>query len=407
MKIGYIVADYDVPLVGSEGCSLHIHGLTDALRAAGHDVFFLCAEPGERAGADDRVYAIEPRGLGAAAWDALMADMAVWNADLDRDLRLLFFNEWLQTEGARIVAAEQPDVLYERYALFGWGGTELARRRGIPLLLEVNTDLRTEQDGYRKFVFTEAAEQIERAVFGAASAVLPVSEWLRDYAVSQGAERERVHVVPNAVDASLFAEAPSGAATRARYGLADCHVVGFVGSLQPWHDLTGLLHAFELLHTFDSDIRLLIVGDGDARSSLADEARRRRLGHAVTFTGHLTHAAVPDAIAAMDVAVAPYKGGQELGFLPMKLFEYMAAGRPTVAAAVGAIPSYVEDGETGRLYAPGDDEALAAAIAECLAEPGRAAEMGRRARDRALAEHTWDMTAAKVVALAERLVASG
>lgn len=408
MRIGYLCSDFDVPLYGDEGCSIHIRDFTDALVEAGHDVFIVCAslDGAPQSTARARVYQVEPQGLDRLAWELLEREPLVEEGQLARDLRLVLYNASLGSEGSAIIEDERPDLLYERYALFGWGGAMLARKHGIPLVLEVNAPLTVEQEGYEKFVLTSLAERMEAEVFRAADAVVAVSSWLKDWIVSRGTDGEKVHVVPNGVSATLFAGASEAADARSRLGLDGKRVIGFVGSFQPWHDVDGLLRAFAQLHDDDPDVRLLIVGDGEPRGELQELALALGLNSAAVFVGHLRHERVPEAIGAMDVTVAPYDGGQELGFLPLKLFEYMASGKPTVAAAVGQIPSFVEHGRTGLLYPPGDDELLAEALRTLLYSETTATAIGAAAREHVLRDHTWDVVARRVVALAEPLVRS-
>jgi glycosyltransferase involved in cell wall biosynthesis len=79
----------------------------------------------------------------------------------------------------------------------------------------------------------------------------------------------------------------------------------------------------------------------------------------------------------------------------------MAAGRPTVAAAVGEIGGLIEHGETGLLYPPGDDRRLAEAIDSLLTRPEVACRLGDAARAKVLRDHTWSAVAQRIVRLAE------
>lgn len=390
MKVGYLCSDFDVPLYGAEGCSVHIRELCSALERGGHDVFHVCAELGtDSPPPSDRVYRIEAEPSGAEDWR------------LERDLRLLRYNEALVARGTKILRRERPDVLYERYALFGWGGVELARRHGIPLLLEVNTNLRLEQDGYELFVLTGAAEQLEREIFRSASAVIAVSQWLADWILGLGVEGERVHVIPNAVSDLLFRRRASGSGVRRRYGLDGKRVVGFVGSFQPWHDLRGLIAAFSELAGSDPDLRLLLVGDGPDRQALEREVHEVGLGGSSVFTGNVPHDDVPSVLAAMDVAAVPYRSRGDFYFSPLKLFECMAAGRPTLAASIGQIAEIVDHEQTGLLYEPGSRVGLAEGMRRLLYDEELARTVGTAARRRILARHTWSRVADMIVAIAE------
>src|ERR1051325_1646242 len=200
MKIGYICSDIDIPLFGDEGCSIHVRDVTDAWVDIGHEVFILSASLGEPAmPTKAKVYEIQPTGLEAVGWSALEEEPIVQDHHLERDLRSVVYNAWLNHEGAAIVERERPDFLCERYSLFGWGGIELARRYQIPLILEVNDPLCREQAGYERFTLTSTAERMEREIVCAADAIVAVSEWVKDWVVSlRGSERD-VYVIPNGV----------------------------------------------------------------------------------------------------------------------------------------------------------------------------------------------------------------
>src|SRR5207244_1532000 len=128
-------------------------------------------------------------------------------------------------------------------------------------------------------------EVMERWVLETADAVVAVSEPLRDWVVSLGVDSGKVHVVPNAVPDRLFADELRTNGTRERLGLHGHPVVGFVGSFQPWHDVRGLLRAFERLHRADPDVRLVLVGHGDGREEAEELADELGLAEAAVFTG--------------------------------------------------------------------------------------------------------------------------
>jgi glycosyltransferase involved in cell wall biosynthesis len=175
-------------------------------------------------------------------------------------------------------------------------------------------------------------------------------------------------------------------------------VVGFLGTVKPWHDLPALIRATALLDGDGPAPRLLVVGDGPQRRRLESLARAQ--GVEATFTGAVPHEDVPAHLAALDVAAVPYAGDDGFYFSPLKLTECLAAARPVVAADVGAIAHCVRPGETGVLYRPGDVEGLAAAIRALLADPARAAALGRAGREHVRRHHTWAGNARTVVDLA-------
>jgi alpha-maltose-1-phosphate synthase len=375
MRIAYVTADFGIPVFGTKGASIHVRELTRALASLGHEVLILTPRAGDARppGFDVPVHELRPQTGRRRAYG--------------RELR---------RRGRPLLQAFAPDLVYERYSLFGTGGTRLARDLGVPLVLEVNAPLAAEHARYRGLDHPESALRVERTLLRTADRVIAVSSgvarWLQDLGVAE----DRVTVVPNGVDTARFR--PAGAeraAVRDALGL-DGAVVGFVGSLKPWHDVATLVRALALL---TERVHLLVVGDGPERERLHTEAEQA--GIDATFTGSVPYESIPAYLSALDVAVAPYAADDGFYFSPLKLVEYLAAARPVVAAAVGDIRHCIRRGETGWLYTPGDADGLAAAIREALSEPARAAAVADAGRAHVRAEHTWERNARRVVALAE------
>jgi glycosyltransferase involved in cell wall biosynthesis len=148
------------------------------------------------------------------------------------------------------------------------------------------------------------------------------------------------------------------------------------------------------------------VGHGPRREEVRRRAVALGASDRVHFTGHVPPEEVPALVASMDVAVAPYRATADFYFSPLKLFECMAAGTPTVAARVGQIADVVDDGTDGVLYEPGDAASLRAALERLLADPARARAIGAAGRRLVLARHTMAANAERVVALAEQQLAA-
>jgi glycosyltransferase involved in cell wall biosynthesis len=136
--------------------------------------------------------------------------------------------------------------------------------------------------------------------------------------------------------------------------------------------------------------RLLLVGDGPARTLVERKIAELGLETAVTITGLLPQAQVPIMLAATDVAVLPYPDlPAELWFSPLKLYEYMAAGKAIVASGAGQIAEILQHDRNGVLVAPGDVAGLARAIVRLLNDPAQRAQLGRNARKQAVERHSW------------------
>jgi glycosyltransferase involved in cell wall biosynthesis len=214
-------------------------------------------------------------------------------------------------------------------------------------------------------------------------------------------------VLPNGVDTGRFHPAVDGRSVRARYDLAGRPVIGFIGSLKPWHGLDFLLDAFGDVLIRRPDAALLIVGEGPVLDDLRGRVEREQLEGRVILTGRIPHADVPAHLAAMDVTVAPYAEGENFYFSPLKVVESLAAGRPVIAPRLGQLIDLVNDGVTGLLYPPGDRRALAECMLELLADASPRQAMARAAAVAAADEFGWDRTAQRATDIMVRLRANG
>jgi glycosyltransferase involved in cell wall biosynthesis len=398
MKVAYVTADHGIPVFGDKGSSVHVRELVNAIAGLGHEVTVLTGRAGQRGHSlrADVVNVTAPMGT----MESLEASSDETAARLAKERRYLEMGDAVLAELLALNAEEPFDFVYERYSLWSAASVRAARQLKIPCVVEVNAPLLIEQRGYRQIVLEEAAESIEAEVFGTAHALVAVSDEVKAYAVSKGAEPSRTFVVPNGVDITRFRPEVAAASLDA---LGDGFVVGFVGSLKPWHGIEHLLDAFSLLHGEAEDYHLLIVGDGPLRPWIEGYLRGARLTGAATMIGWAQYERLPGLLKRMDVAVAPYPPLDGFYFSPLKLYEYLAMGRPVVASAIGQLCDVIEDGATGLLTKPGDPDDIAAKIARLRRDPGLRDSLGRAAVGCARG-CTWDGNARRVLDLAGSLL---
>ena len=371
MRIAYVTVDPGIPVFGTKGASVHIQEVVRELIRRGHDVTVHTTRAG-RDIPDD------------------LAGLKVIETRIEADDPAA--RERAQQEvSARIAAriiADGADLVYERYSLFSTALAEVTDATGAVGVLEVNAPLIEEQRTHRVLVDEEAAGNALARQVAAATATVAVSDPVRDW-VRERTGSDRVHTVPNGVSITRIVPRPEE--------IGD-PVVTFVGTLKPWHGVADLLAAAALAKR---PWKLRIIGDGPERAALEEQAAG--LGIEVDFRGAVAPADMPGQLAGSAIGVAPYPdlgGEQQQYFSPLKVYEYLAAGLPVVASAVGQLPQIL--GELGTLVPPSDPAALAAAIDTLAADPVLRGKLGWRGRMQAEEKHSWAGAVDRILGLAGR-----
>lgn len=299
---------------------------------------------------------------------------------------------FLAWRGLNKCAADQPvDFLYERYAIFAVAGAMFARRRGIPLLLEVNYTSRSPLVRKRSRLLLPFARRVDTWLFRQATAIVVVSSFLREQVVKDyGVSPDKILVVPNAADPQAFHPSIKPLPEIAGVSLAGKKVVGFVGSFAPWHGLSLFLEAFKLVAQAHADALAVLVGDGPQRDEIERKAAEYGLEERVLFAGAVGHEQLMHCVAAFSVGVMP--DSNDYGS-PMKIFEYMALGKPVVVPDYGPLLDVVTDGKEGKIFRRKNAQALAACISEYFSDPVALAAAGRKARASVETHHNWQSNA--------------
>ncbi|MDM8553322.1 glycosyltransferase family 4 protein [Desulfococcaceae bacterium HSG7] len=223
------------------------------------------------------------------------------------------------------------------------------------------------------------SRRLEHFLYDRADHFLVNSPAYKDYLIHKGIPKDKISLIPNGVDLMMFKPEMKGVKIRNEFNSESLFVVTYTGALGLANDIQTLLRAAK--HLVDKpDIRFLIVGDGKERPRLEKLARKWNLIN-VTFTGSRSKSKIPEILAASDVCVAIL---QDIPMFrttyPNKVFDYMAAGCPTILAIDGVIREVIESANGGIFVHPGDDEALANTVLELRNDRGLAKTMGMSAR---------------------------
>ncbi|MFQ3567017.1 MAG: glycosyltransferase [Aggregatilineales bacterium] len=233
-------------------------------------------------------------------------------------------------------------------------------------------------------------------------AVFATTRRLADALIGLGADPTRTWVVHDGIRAGRFVDLPDRASARRALGWPeDAFIAGYVGRLQTMAMDKGVGALVEALAGCEGMAVALVGGPAEMAAGLRERWRAQG-GQAEHFfdIGQVPPAQVPLYLAAFDVCAMPLPWTEHFAFYasPIKLFEYMAAGRPIVATDLPSTAEVVADGETALLVPPDDPAALRAAVERLRADPALGARLAAAARARVMAEYTWSARARRILA---------
>ena len=355
--------------------SIQAMKVCDALRQLGHEVQL-----------------IAPAEAAPASWTELASRYGLshefdvlWQSSF-RPLRRLDFVWYAQLTAQRF----RPDLIYT------WlpQSAAFALRRGYTVVLEMHADVAGRFGAWWLRHFLTAAGR--KRLLVTTNALRLALERSTGLTFSP----DNVRVAPNGVDLARYADLPEPSHARRTLRLPDCPTAGFTG-----HFYKG--RGMDLLHNLARalpDISFLWVG-GTAR---AVEEWRAKLDATrvpnVVLTGFVDNSSLPGLQAASDVLLMPYgssissSSGQDIAEVinPMKMFEYMAAGRPIITADLPSIREVLDE-SCAVFLPPGDADAWAIALRELMMDGERKNTLARNARQRVEA-HTWLARAERALA---------
>lgn len=367
---------------GREPESVHIAGIVDALKAMGHDVLVVGPAPVVFKNTGDAIPTFAGRVKRAAPRFIFEFLQLGYNAVVFGRVR-------------RAILSFKPDFIYERYALFNFGGLVAAKQQHVPLFLEVNTPYAEAWVKYFGLHLKKLASWIELKILLNADHIFTVTQVQARQLQQRGVLPARISVCHNAIDPADFV--PAGTAERTAsceaYGLKGT-VVGFVGTMNRWQGMGEFPAVLQEVLTRAVDVNFLFVGDGEFRVPLEEFCAREGFANRVIFTGRMPHAEIPRLLSAIDIAIL--LNSNEYGS-PMKIFEYWAMAKAVIAPSVAPVCEVMRDGLTGLLISPGDAKQMAQKILMLVQNPTLRQKIGDAGRAYVVENHTWHKNACKIV----------
>ncbi len=306
----------------------------------------------------------------------------------------------LAKEIRRLAADLKPDVIHAHSpALNGLAASRAARALGLPWIYELryyDEDAAVDRGKTRhNSPRYRLARRLEQSALGKAARVTTISQALKADLISRGVESNRIFEIPNGVDTGYFRPRQPDVELIARHDLAGKTVIGFIGSFYFYEGLENLVEAMIRLLAERSDVKLLLVGEGEAEDTLRQRAPAD-LREYFVFAGKAPHDEIRRYYSVMDILVYPRVSSRLTELTtPLKPLEAMAMEKAVVGSDVGGLRELLDDGETGFLIEPGNPHALAKCLSGLIENETVRRAAGKNAREFVARERDWEQIVAR------------
>jgi len=252
----------------------------------------------------------------------------------------------------------KPDVIIAFGILNAYIGLHYANKHNIPFVYYLLDHLHCLLPTKLTQII---AEKFEKSNIRCADQIFVLNQGLKDYVGEMGGELNKVYVLPSGVDLNKFNLQIDGSIIRKKHGIKkNDTLLFFMGWI---YEFSGMKEVAESLANFESDsIKLMVVGDGDLYNTLYKMSTEENLKNKLILTGKVPFEQIPSYIAAADVCLLPaYKNEIMMNIVPIKLYEYMAMGKPVIATNLPGIKKEFGN-NSGIIYVDDPKETLNKAI---------------------------------------------
>ena len=311
-----------------------------------------------------------------------------------KDLKIIQVDIVAQKRLEELVKSFQPDIIYERGFYLMKSGCIVANKYNIPHVMELNAPFEYEQlklEG--NTLLTRQARKIEREMLIQPELICVVSSALKSYFLDgyPEIESQKIIVTPNAIDAKMLKVALNKLSIKNID--EESMVIGFVGSIFPYHGVQNIVELFPKLKLAHSNIKLLIVGDGETLPLLKKRVVELGMENEIIFTGSVAHEQVLDFINLMNITIMPASNWYGS---PVKIFEYGVMKKAIIAPNNSPVKDVMDNNIDG-LLVDTNQKPLEQAICKFLEDENLRISCAENFHKKVLAEHTWKATAQKVL----------
>jgi glycogen(starch) synthase len=387
MKILMVSWEYPPVVIG--GLGRHVHHLSTALAAAGHDVVVLSRRP---SGTDPSTHPSsdeisEGVRVIAAAQDphefGFGTDMMAWTLAMGHAMIRAGLPPKLHEQKHGTDRSWRPDVVHAHDWLVAHPAIALAQFYDVPMVSTIHATEAGRHSGWVSGAISRQVHAAESWLVRESDSLITCSASMSDEITELfGPGLAETTVIRNGIDAARWPFAPR----RPHTGPAELLYVGRLEYEKGVHDLIA---ALPRIRRTNPGTTLTIAGDGTQQDWLLEQCRKHRVLKATRFVGHLHHDELLAALHRADAAVFP-SHYEPFGLVAL---EAAAAGTPLVTSNIGGLGEAVINGQTGVSCPPRDVAGLAAAVRTALDDPDAAQQRASAARERLTSDFDWQTVA--------------
>jgi glycosyltransferase involved in cell wall biosynthesis len=321
---------------------------------------------------------------------------------------MVFISIYAFLMGLFVLIKQKPDIIYKRQSSIG-EDILIARLARCPVVTEINGPI-SDEHGTKKTVIHKFINniliQISKQSILHNDHLVTVTPNLKNLIQNElSIPEKKITVIPNGANVKIFHPSDKKLSCELLNLHSDFKYICFIGNLAYYQGIEYMIQASPLILSECPDARFLIVGDGTMKNEWMKIAQNVGVYEKFIFTGGVPFEQVPLYINASDVCIAPFKISRNanIGLSPLKIYEYMACGKPVVSSRIPNL-EFIEEQNAGLLVEPENPEELAKAVIKLMKDESLREEMGKKGRDFVVRYYSWEANARRVAEVCENLV---
>ncbi len=306
-------------------------------------------------------------------------------------------------EVIKLIEKEKPDFIYLQHHDFQILSYLIKKEVNIPIIAHVDAVMNWAKKNWGKLYLSDLHYKCEQIQFNNFDHIITPSKEIKsnilDY--SKKLKEENITVLTSSVDPKFFKyDETERDKVRKQLGIELKFVCGFVGTFGSWHGVDSIAESINFIRERIENSIVLLVGDGPLRPKIENIIDELNSRENVILTGMVPFKDVPSYMSACDVLLTPCKNNEDNSAFfnsPLKLYEYMAMGKPIIASSVGQQAEVIFDKENGFAIPENDPIALADSVKYIYDNPELAEKCGIRARKEAIEKYSWKSHVEKII----------